>query len=71
MELRKAIRTARNRTEAYHQLQAIIRKIYSGIFRGKKILDNRISAHAGRLIANYDRIKNNLFKFLNIKYLIG
>jgi TnpA family transposase len=52
MELRKAIRTARNRTEAYHQLQGIIRKIYTGVFKGKKIVDNRVSAHAVRLIAN-------------------
>nr|WP_263458998.1 Tn3 family transposase [Bathymodiolus platifrons methanotrophic gill symbiont] len=36
MALRKAIRTARNRTEAYHQLQGLIRKIYRGIFKGKK-----------------------------------
>lgn len=52
MQLRKAIRTARNRTEAYHQLQGMIRKVYSGIFKGRKIVDNRISAHAARLIAN-------------------
>jgi adenine-specific DNA methylase len=30
----------------------LIRKVYHGIFRGKKIVDNRISAHATRLIAN-------------------
>lgn len=52
MELRKAIRSARNRTEAYHQLQGIIRKIYTGIFKGKRIMNNRVSAHAARLIAN-------------------
>jgi len=52
MELRKAIRTARNRTESYHQLQGLIRKIYNGIFKGKKISNNRIGAHAARLIAN-------------------
>ncbi|MCC2647632.1 MAG: uncharacterized protein K0R16_435 [Nitrososphaeraceae archaeon] len=50
--LRKALRTARNRTELYHQLQGLIRKIYGGIFKGKKVVDNRISAHATRLIAN-------------------
>lgn len=50
--LRKAIRTARNRTEAYHQLQGLIRKIYRGIFKGKKIENNQISAHAVRLVAN-------------------
>ncbi len=52
MPLRKAIRAARNRTEAYHQLQSLIRKIYNGIFKGKKIVDNRVSAHAARLVAN-------------------
>ena len=52
MQLRKAIRTAQNRTEGYHQLQGFIRKIYKGVFKGKKIMDNRISAHAARLIAN-------------------
>lgn len=52
MALRKAIRTARNRTESYHQLQSLIRKIYNGIFKGRKIVDNRIGAHAARLIAN-------------------
>jgi adenine-specific DNA methylase len=46
------LRTARNRTEAYHQLQSLIRKIYNGVFKGKKIVDNRVSAHAARLIAN-------------------
>jgi TnpA family transposase len=50
--LRKAIRTARNRTEAYHQLQGLIRKIYSGVFKGKKIKNNQVSAHAVRLVAN-------------------
>jgi TnpA family transposase len=52
MSLRQAIRTARNRTEAYHQLQGLIRKVYHGVFKGKTITDNRISAHAVRLIAN-------------------
>ena len=52
MQLRKAIRTARNRTEAYHQLQSNIRKTYKGVFQGKKIVENRISAHAARLVAN-------------------
>ena len=52
MTLRKAIRTARNRTEAYHQLQGLIRKIYRGVFKGKKIVNNRVSAHAVRLIVN-------------------
>lgn len=52
MQLRKVIRTARNRTESYHQLQRMIRKIYHGIFKGQKVVDNRVSAHATRLIAN-------------------
>lgn len=52
MSLRQAIRAARNRTEAYHQLQGLIRKVYHGVFKGKKIIDNRVSAHAVRLIAN-------------------
>ncbi|HCB1913183.1 TPA: Tn3 family transposase, partial [Citrobacter amalonaticus] len=52
MQLRKAIRSARNRTEAYHQLQSNIRKTYHGVFQGKRIVENRISAHAARLIAN-------------------
>jgi len=52
MALRKAIRTARNRTEAYHQLQGLIRKIYRGVFKGKKIENNQVSAHAVRLVAN-------------------
>ena len=52
MPLRKALKTARCRTESYHQLQRFIRKIYHGIFKGKKIIDNRTSAHAVRLLAN-------------------
>jgi len=52
INLRKAIRTARNRTEAYHQLQGVIKKVYNGIFKGKRIIDNQVSAHAARLVAN-------------------
>ncbi|TON67169.1 hypothetical protein CGH51_21500 [Vibrio parahaemolyticus] len=52
MELRKAIRSARNRTEAYHQLQSNIRKTYNGVFQDKRIVENRVSAHAARLVAN-------------------
>ena len=52
MALRKALRTARNRTEGYHQLQGLIRKIYRGVFKGRKIVDNQVSAHAVRLVAN-------------------
>jgi len=52
MNMRKAIRTARNRTESYHQFQSLIRKVYHGSFRGKKIVNNQISAHASRFVAN-------------------
>jgi hypothetical protein len=52
LELRKAIKTARNRTEAYHQMQGKIRKVYQGTFKGKKIIDNQASSHAIRLLAN-------------------
>lgn len=52
MRLRRAIRSARNRTESYHQLQSVIRKVYSGILKGKRIVDNRVSTHATRLVAN-------------------
>ena len=52
LNLRKAIRTARNRTKTYHQLQGKIRKVYQGIFKGKRIIDNQISSHAIRLLAN-------------------
>jgi len=52
IKLRKAIKTARNRTEAYHQLQGMIRKVYHGVFKGKRIIDNSISSHAVRLLAN-------------------
>lgn len=52
MSLRKAIRTARKRTESYHQLQGLIRKVYRGMFKGKKIVTNRVSANAVRLVAN-------------------
>ena len=52
MHFRKAIRTARNRTESYHQLQSLIRKINKNEFKGRKITDNRVSAHAARLVAN-------------------
>ncbi len=52
IKLRKAIKAARNRTEAYHQLQGMLRKVYHGIFKGKRIIDNNVSAHAVRLMAN-------------------
>ena len=52
MELRKALRTARNRTEAYHQMHSNIRKTYKGVFSGQRIIDNRVSAQSSRLVAN-------------------
>lgn len=58
MSLRKAIRTARNRTEAYHQLQNLIRKIYYGIYKGKKIVDHKVSTQAVRLVTNVVIIYN-------------
>lgn len=66
MLLRKAIRTARNRTESYHQLQGLLRKIYRGVFKGKKIVNNQISAHAVRLVANCIIAYNSLI--LNAVY---
>lgn len=52
MPLRKAIKTARNRTEAYHQLQNLIRKMYYGVYKGKRIVDHKISTQAVRLLTN-------------------
>jgi TnpA family transposase len=51
-QIRKALRSARNRTESYHSLQGFIRKVYYAVFKGKRVVDNRVSAHAARLIAN-------------------
>lgn len=50
--LRKAIRNARNRTEAYHQLQNLIRKMYYGVYNGRRIVDHKISTQAVRLLTN-------------------
>ena len=33
-------------------MQGDIRKTYRGLFKGKRIVENRVSAHAARLIAN-------------------
>ena len=33
-------------------MQGTIRQIYHGIFKGKRISDNNVSAHAVRLLAN-------------------
>jgi TnpA family transposase len=66
INLRKAIKAARNRTESYHQLQGMIRKVYDGIFKGKRIVDNNVSAHAVRLSANIIIAYNSTI--LNILY---
>jgi hypothetical protein len=50
--LRQKIKRARNRTEAYHQLQRTIRKVHSGVFSGKRIMENELYNHASRLVAN-------------------
>lgn len=50
--LRQAIKSARNRTEAYHQLHRTIRKIYGGVFKGRRIVDNAVSSQASRLVTN-------------------
>ncbi|WP_150469027.1 Tn3 family transposase, partial [Cysteiniphilum sp. SYW-8] len=50
--LRQKLRRARNRTESYHQLQRIIRKVHDGLFRGNKTIDNCVYIQASRLIAN-------------------
>jgi hypothetical protein len=66
IKLRQAIRSARNRTESYHALQGTIRQIYHGIFKGKRIVDNNVSAHAVRLLSN--KIISYNATILNIIY---
>ena len=53
MHLRKVIKSARNRTESYHQLQRAIRKVCSDMFKGRKVIGNQISCQATRLVANF------------------
>ncbi len=50
--LRKVLKQSRNRTESYHQLQRTIRKVHSGVFVGKTIVNNAVNMHASRLVAN-------------------
>lgn len=50
--LRSHLKTARNRTESYHQLQSRIRRVHGGKFRGRTIAENEIWNQAARLIAN-------------------
>ena len=66
IKLRQAIKSARNRTESYHYLQGTICQIYYGIFKGKRIVDNNVSAHAVRLLAN--KIISYNATILNIIY---
>ena len=52
MPLRKAIRTDINHTEAYHQLQNIIRKMYYGVYSGRCIVNHKVSKQVVRLVTN-------------------
>jgi TnpA family transposase len=65
MPLRKSLRRARNRTESYHQLQGLFRKVYNGAFKGQKIMDNLVCSESSRLLANiimtYNAIILNTF----------
>ncbi|MEO8402642.1 MAG: Tn3 family transposase, partial [Gammaproteobacteria bacterium] len=49
---RKIIKTARNRTESYHQFHRMIRKVFHGAFKGRKIISNATSIQASRLVSN-------------------
>lgn len=49
---RKIIKTARNRTESYHQFHRMIRKVFDGAFKGRKIISNATSIQASRLVSN-------------------
>ena len=42
----RLITVSRNRTEAYHQLQRMIRKVHSGVFPGRKIVANAVYRQA-------------------------
>lgn len=48
-EKRKIIKTTRNRTESYHRM---IRKVFHGAFKGRKIISNATSIQASRLVSN-------------------
>ena len=50
--LRVAMQTARNRTESYHQMQKIIRTMYHGVFKGKRVIDHKITTQAIRFTTN-------------------
>jgi TnpA family transposase len=72
IELRKAVKTARNRTESYHQLQKIIRNMYQGVYRSGKASNNAVCTQSVCLVSNmivaynatilntiYENMKNN------------
>ena len=73
-ELRKNIKTARNRTESFHQLQSKIRKVHGGKFSGRTILENEIWNQSARLVANMSIAYNSLIlndllkKYPDLKY---
>ncbi len=72
-QLRKKIKRARNRTEAYHQLHRTIRKVHRGVFPGKSIIEDELCNQASRLVANctiaYNAILlSNVYEKLVIKY---
>jgi TnpA family transposase len=72
-KLRKSLKIARNRTESYHQLQGLFRRVYGGAFRGQKIVDNLLCSEASRLIANiiitYNAIiLNKVYENLCLRY---
>ena len=50
--LRQAMQIARNRTESYHQMQKIIRTMYKGVYKGRKISDHKITSQAVRFTSN-------------------
>jgi hypothetical protein len=66
LKLRQTIKSARNRTESYYYLQGTIRQIYYGVFKAKRIVDNNVSVHAVRLLAN--KIISDNATILNIIY---
>jgi TnpA family transposase len=67
ISLRKSIKKSRNRTEAYHQQQKVISKVYDGMLKGKKTVENQLQAEAIRLVANCIIVYNTIL--LNDLYL--
>lgn len=52
IQLRKAVKTARNRTESYHQLQKIIRNMYQGVYRTAKTSSMAVCTQSVSLVSN-------------------